>query len=73
VFDLGRLDHPLLVIGHVPQVPGGDGVLRGAVSTHLNGEEMVCLILALELGCELSLWNSLTCWLLTSGIELIHF
>jgi hypothetical protein len=57
VLDLRGLDHALGVVGHVTEMPGGHGVLGGTVSTNVNSEEVVSLVLALELGSEFGLWD----------------
>ena len=62
VLDFRGLDQALVSVGHVTEMPGGDGVLGGTVGAHVHSEEVVGLILALELGGELCLGNPGSCW-----------
>ena len=62
MLDLRGLDHALGVVGHVTEMPGGHGVLGGTVSTNVNSEEVVSLVLALELGRELGLRDACSGW-----------
>ena len=62
MLDLRGLDHALGVVGHVTEMPGGHGVLGGAVGAHVHGEEVVGLVLALELGRELGLRDACSGW-----------
>ena len=70
VLDLRGQDHAFGAVGHVSQVPGGDGVPGGTVGADLNGEKVVGLTLALELGGELGLGDALR---LRSGYRLVSW
>ena len=60
MLDFGGHDLSFGVIGHITEVPGGDGVFRWTVRTDLHGEEMICFVLTLELGGKLCLRDALS-------------
>ena len=72
MFDFSGHDLSFGIVGHVPQMPSGDGILWWTVSTDINSEEVISLILGLKLGSKLCLWNLGSGWLSHVMVDLVH-